>query len=196
MPPPLLRRSGARCDGIVAEYTEGFRRRMVERMTPPGAITATALAAEVGVTQPTLSRWLREAATVDDVAKSKRTKPKKPAPDADTPRRHASAWSAEEKFAAVLEAAAVSESALGGWLRAKGLHEEDLARFRDEVRNAAVAGMRPSTKPTKESAGDRKRIKELERELKRSNAALAETAAILVLRKKAVALWGEEGDDT
>jgi transposase len=194
LPPPLLRLSGARGDGIMAEYTEGFRRRMVERMTAPGAISATALAAEVGVTQPTLSRWLREAANVDDVARSKKTKTG--APDANTPRRHASAWSAEEKFAAVLEAAAVSDSALGGWLRAKGLHEEDLVRFRDEVRSAALAGMRPSTKPTKESAGDRKRIKELERELKRSNAALAETAAILVLRKKAVALWGEEGDDT
>jgi transposase-like protein len=167
---------------------------MVERMTAPGAISATALAAEVGVTQPTLSRWLREAANVDAVARSKKTKTG--APDANTPRRHASAWSAEEKFAAVLEAAAVSDSSLGGWLRAKGLHEEDLVRFRDEVRSAALAGMRPSTKPTKESAGDRKRIKELERELKRSNAALAETAAILVLRKKAVALWGEEGDDT
>jgi transposase len=169
---------------------------MVERMTPPRAITATALSAEVGVTQPTLSRWLREAGSVDDVAKSKRTRSKARAPDADTPRRHASAWSAEEKFAAVLEAAAVAESALGGWLRAKGLHEDDLTRFRDEVRSAAVAGMRPNTKPPKESAGDKKRIKELERELKRSNAALAETAAILVLRKKAVALWGEEGDDT
>ena len=43
---------------------------------------------------------------------------------------------------------------------------------------------------------EQKRIKELERDLKRSQAALAETAALLVLRKKAVALWGEEGEDT
>ena len=49
---------------------------MVQRMTPPGAISATALSAEVGVGQPTLSRWLREAASVDVVAKLKRTKPK------------------------------------------------------------------------------------------------------------------------
>lgn len=169
---------------------------MVQRMTPPRATSATALSAEVGVGQPTLSRWLREAATVDAVAKSKRPRPKPPTSDAVTPRRHASSWSAEEKFAAVLEAAAVAESTLGGWLRAKGLHEEDLKRFREEVRSAAIAGLRPSARATKESAGDKKRIKELERELKRSTAALAETAAILVLRKKAVALWGEEGGDT
>jgi transposase len=36
----------------------------------------------------------------------------------------------------------------------------------------------------------------LERGLRRTKAALAETAALLVLRKKAAALWGEEGDDT
>jgi len=39
-------------------------------------------------------------------------------------------------------------------------------------------------------------IKELERQLKRSQAALAETAALLVPRKRAVAVLGEEGDDT
>lgn len=166
---------------------------MVQRMTPPRATSAMALAAEVGVPQPTLSRWLREAATVGGVAKSKRSKPKPSVMKSPSSRTVAS-LSAEERVALVLEAAGLAEHELGAWLRAKGLHEEDLARFRDEVRKAAVAGLKP--RPTKESVSDKKRIKELERQLKRSNAALAETAAILVLRKKAVALWGEEGDDT
>lgn len=105
-----------------------------------------------------------------------------------TPLRHLHAICGDRRHAGL------DDGALGAWLREKGLHEEDLARFREEVRNAAVAGLGP--KPAKEAASDKKRIKELERELKRSNAALAETAAILVLRKKAVALWGEEGEDT
>jgi hypothetical protein len=84
----------------------------------------------------------------------------------------------------------VSEAELGEWLRRQGLHEEDLARFRE----AAISGLQPQR--PKGTNADAKRIKELERELKRSKAALAETAALLVLRKKAVALWGEEGDDT
>jgi hypothetical protein len=37
---------------------------------------------------------------------------------------------------------------------------------------------------------ERKRIKDLERELARKDRALAETAALLVLRKKASAIWG------
>ncbi len=41
---------------------------------------------------------------------------------------------------------------------------------------------------------DRQRIRELERELQRKEQALAETAALLVLRKKARAIWGEPED--
>ena len=39
------------------------------------------------------------------------------------------------------------------------------------------------------------RIKSLEKELRRKDAALAEAAALLILRKKADAIWGEEEDE-
>jgi hypothetical protein len=45
-----------------------------------------------------------------------------------------------------------------------------------------------------QTKADRKRIRELERELHRKEKALAEAAALLVLRKKLHALWGEDGD--
>lgn len=170
----------------MSEYSEAFRERMVQRMTGPRAVSATSLAAEVGVNQPTLSRWLREASILENVAKRKKKQE-------GTRHGSASQWSAEEKFDAVIEAASISESKLGEWLRGKGLHEEDLARFREEVRAAALGGLQPERA---RGGVEQKRIKELERHLKRSNAALAETAALLVLRKKAVALWGEEGEDT
>ena len=41
-----------------------------------------------------------------------------------------------------------------------------------------------------------KRIKELERELRRKDKALAETAALLVLQKKVREIWGDGDDDT
>jgi hypothetical protein len=61
------------------------------------------------------------------------------------------------------------------------------------TRRISRAFVSPSKKPRND---EQKRIKDLERELKRKEAALAETAALLVLRKKAGALWGEEGEDT
>ena len=39
---------------------------------------------------------------------------------------------------------------------------------------------------------ERQRSKALERELRRKEAALAETAALLTLRKKANVIWGDE----
>lgn len=169
---------------MAMEYSEAFRNRMVRRMIGPSAVSAHTLAGEVGVTQPTLSRWLRDASIVDAVKKPKRRRAERRA-------KRVSDWSAEEKLKAVVEAASLGEAELGAWLRQKGLLEEDLARFRAD----ALAGL---TKPRKgkSGTGEQKRIKELERELRRKDAALAETAAVLVLRKKAAALWGEEGEDT
>jgi transposase-like protein len=172
----------------MTEYSDGFRARMVERMTGARRMSANALAQEVGINQPTLSRWLRDAATVGDVSK-KKAKAKRSQPEGRRP----SEWSAEEKVRVVMAAATIAETELGPFLRREGLHEEDLARLRDEVRNAAVAGLTASKKPRSD---EQKRIKDLERELKRKEAALAETAALLVLRKKAGALWGGEGEDT
>ncbi len=151
-------------------------------------MSANALAQEVGIHQPTLSRWLREAGTVGDVSK-KKPKAKRSQPEGRRP----SEWSAEEKVRVVIASGALADVELGEFLRREGLHEEDLARFRDEVRSAAVAGLTTSKKPRSD---EQKRIKDLERELKRKEAALAETAALLVLRKKAGALWGGEGEDT
>jgi len=42
---------------------------------------------------------------------------------------------------------------------------------------------------------DSKRIRTLERELNRKDKALAETAALLVLSKKAEAIWGRKDED-
>ncbi len=175
------------------EYTEGFRARMIERMTGPRAISANALSREVGIHQPTLSRWLREAGTVAGVSK-KKSKPKPKPPAQSSGARSAAQWSAEEKVRVVMASAGVPEQDLGEFLRREGLHEDDLVRFREEVRSAAIAGLTPAKKPAR--GDEQKRIKDLERELKRKEAALAEAAALLVLRKKAGALWGGEGEDT
>ena len=93
----------------------------------------------------------------------------------------------------VLSAAAVGEAGLGALLRSEGLHEADLTRFRQE----ALDGLRAqSEKKPRGGSADEKRVKQLEKELRRKEKALAEAAAILVLRKKVQALWGDEGEDT
>lgn len=156
---------------------------MVSKMLGPNAVSANALADRVGVGHTTLSRWLREAKMgLVSRGKQKAT--------ATSKRRRQ--WTAAEKLRVVIEAGTLDEAGVGELLRREGLHAADLQHFRDE----ALAGLEAKPQSAGESP-EAKRIKELERELTRKDKALAEAAALLVLRKKLNALWGEaEGEDT
>jgi transposase-like protein len=159
---------------------------MVQKLTGPHAVSANALSSEVGIAQGTLSRWLKQAATLPSTMSP---------PDDDTKRPQD--WSPEEKVALVLEAAAVPSAELGAFLRRKGVHEAQLAEWRTQVTQGAVAAMRPPTRAQREAAAvEAKKIRQLEREILRKDKALAETAALLVLQKKVQAIWGDEDDDT
>jgi transposase len=109
---------------------------------------------------------------------------------ADTLTSRTKRWTAEEKLRVVAAAASLDEGELGILLRREGLHAADIARFRA----AALEGLTPAR--TSVVSADKQRIAQLERELHRKDRALAEAAAILVLRKKVQALWEGEGDDT
>lgn len=100
-------------------------------------------------------------------------------------------WKPEEKLRVLGQAEGLVGDALGELLRREGLHEADLA----EWRRAALGALGPSSKPASSSA-EARRMRELERELRRKDRALAETAALLVLKKKVQEYWGDEDDST
>ena len=79
------------------EYSAAFRKRMVERMMGPRAMSAMTLSAEVGVGQPTLSRWLRDASILARVFGMKDKDPKP-----------LSMWTSKEKLHAIVEPARFS----------------------------------------------------------------------------------------
>lgn len=165
------------------KYSEAFKTKMVQKML--AGRSANSIAHEVGINQPTLSKWLRDARTMPGVSK------RGSKPEGDKTGRRPEDWSAEEKLELVLQAQGLGEAELGELLRRRGLHEEQLARWKEAALASLKAGRKPSAKST-----DGKRIKELERELRRKEKALAEAAALLVLRKKAQALWGDEDAST
>jgi len=157
------------------EYSEQFKSKMVQKLAMPGGPSATALAKETGVPQSTLSRWLRKAGTVGSM-KNKRPQD----------------WSTEEKWQAVLEAEGLSGEELGAFLRRKGLYRAHLERWRAAMQSALGS----ETKSSKKRSPEARRVRELEKELRRKDKALAEASALLVLKKKAQAIWGDEDDDT
>jgi transposase-like protein len=167
-------------------YSQGFKARLVQRMLGREAISATALGREVGIAQPTLSRWARDARRLARMNSQK----KDPTP---SPRR---SWTAEEKLRVVLEAAALSDDELGAFLRREGLHESQLTEWRHCVTTASTEALRNRKKKASTRTPEAKKIRELERELRRKDKALAEVAALLALKKKVQEIWGDEDDDT
>ena len=147
------------------QYSQAFRQKLVQKMMGPHARSATALSAEVGIPQPTLSRWLREAHTWEAVSKSK---PKKSPPTKK--------WPPQEKLRVVHETSTLSEEELGEYLRREGVREGQLAQWREAL-EGAVSGTQKKAKASPEA----KRLKELERELRRKDKALAEVSALLLL---------------
>jgi transposase len=162
--------------GLRPEYTAAFRVEMIRRMTGPGATSARTLSRETGVGQPTLSHWLREARTLPVVSDAKKTSLRSP----------------EEKMRLVVASAGLEGEELGAFLRQEGVHEVELRDWRKAMLEG-LSGGRPVP-----SSSDSKTIKGLEKELRRKDRALAEVAALIVLKKKAQALGllEPEDDDT
>jgi transposase-like protein len=169
---------------VVVEYSEGFRRRMIERLAGPGAISAAALGKEVGVAQSTLSKWLRDASTLSSMGNKKDER----RVGAQSPRK----WSGVEKLQIVLEAAAIPDAELGEFLRKRGIHEADLKAWRELTLNA----LEGSDKSTKHSAAADRRIKELEQDLAKKEKRLKAVNALLDLQKKVREIWGDAEEPT
>jgi transposase-like protein len=163
-----------------ARYSTAFKQKMVEKLLHPNGPSAWALSRECGVTYTTLSRWESDARTLGGMSKKKDTEKRK-------------RWTTEEKLRIVTQASELSDDELGAFLRREGVHTSQLEQWR-EVVHGAFGGQSPEAR--RRTLADRKRIRELERELNRKEKALAEAAALMWLKKKAQAIWGDEDDDT
>jgi transposase-like protein len=152
---------------------------MVRRMLGPSAKSATALADEVGIHQPTLSRWLRDARILNGTMSHQKKTTQK--------------WTSSEKLRIVLAASQLKDDELGAFLRREGVHEHHLERWRSAVLAALdEEGAKKPRGPSPEA----KELAIVQRDLRRKDKALAEVSALLVLKKKADAIWGVVDDDT
>jgi transposase len=147
--------------------------RAVARLLPPESTSVDDLSREIGVSTSTLERWRSQA--LSDAGREQ-------------------VWTAAARFDAVLTTAAMDEAAKSAWCRAKGVYLHDLTAWRQSATDA-LAGPQESRASPKQTKLDRKRIKELERDLRRKEKALAEAAALLVLSKKVSAIFNQDTDE-
>ena len=136
------------------------------------------LAKAEGISKTALYRWKQELLAESTIMPKSNKSPEN--------------WSSSTKFAIVVETMRLTETELSEYCREKGLYPEQVKRWK----SACIEGNNEAKKQSKikssEIKAHKKQIQQLEREIHRKDKALAETAALLVLRKKLNALWEEE----
>ena len=162
-------------------YSAERKAAVLKKLLPPHCLSVAELSRQEGISDATLYTWRKQAAAGGEVVSGSE--------------KSTSKWSAQAKLSVVIETANLSEIELSEYCREKGLYPAQL----QEWRQACLDGQSASTQRTQservQSKADKKRIRELERELNRKEKALAEAAALLVLRKKLNALWGNDDGD-
>ncbi len=88
-----------------------------------------------------------------------------------------------------------SQYHLAEQLRQKGLYVEQIKAWKADSLRGFMSSREQELEAKRQRQSDQKEIKQLKRELREKEKALAETAALLVLRKKLHAFWEIEDED-
>jgi len=161
------------------QYSEEFKSSIIAKMLPPNSMSVPELARETGIPKDTLYTW--------------RIKQQRANGDAPAKQTASGELRSEEKFAVVIETASLNEIERSEYCRRKGLYPEQISAWRNSCLQAnAGVPIKVDRERLRQQA---KEIKRLETELQRKEKALAETAALLVLKKKVHRLWEESEDE-
>lgn len=157
-------------------YAQERKAAILGKLLPPCNHPVPEVAEAEGISEATLYNWLKQARQEGvAVPGSGKASPE--------------SWSGAAKFAVALETAGMTAAELSDYCRSKGLYPEQVERWRQACIAGAQAGDQAEKAALKQA---RQQIRQLEKELRRKDKALAESAALLVLRKKLNALWEDE----
>jgi transposase len=163
------------------KYSTEFKGSIIARMLPPNNVSVPELSKETGIPKDTLYTWR---------IKHRKSNCRKQQADC----AQISDMSSEEKYCIVVETASMNEQELSVYCRRKGLFAEQIKAWRAECMKANAHKSEKGVNGTiirKQS----QKIKSLESELRRKEKALAETAALLVLKKKVQEIFAEQEDE-
>jgi len=154
-------------------YTKEFKESVLKRLEEPTNDTITTLSEELGIPRTTIYQWIKK--------ENKNTTNHKPS----------NKWTSQDKFQAVLETSTLTERELAEYCRRKGIYVEEIHIWKEQCLKANATTIEDPQKLKEALKEEKDKIRKLEKELRFKEKALAETAALLVLRKKANAIWGD-----
>jgi len=160
-------------------YPEEIKKEVLERVTGSEKESITKVSLDKKINKGTIYKWIKEAEVKAGIKIL----------------RLNGDWTTEEKFHMVLESATLSEQDLGEYCRRKGIYRDNIKSWKSQCINANNGSIEDPKKLKTELKEERDKIKKIEKELRFKEKALAETAALLVLRKNVHAIWGDQEED-
>jgi len=158
---------------VSQERSEEFRRAAVEKYHNRGSRSVEEIAQLLGVSSWSLDHWSKQHGNADRMKRERRRGER----------------SGQEKLKAVIEYEGLAQDERGEYLRREELQSEHIEGWKKSM-EVGLGGSARSAAERSERVADKKKIQELERELRRKDKALAETTALLVLKKNRLDLGG------
>ena len=155
-------------------HSKEFKESIVQKIMMPGGPTIMQIAEKNGLNHSSIRNWIKIYANQSSMKKSKE-------------------WSPERKLIAVAQSLTMTENEIGEFLRSNGLHTNELEEWKQLFYSSLKSVGRPKLDP--ELVELRAKEKELSRDLKRKDKALAEMSARVILLKKSHLLFGVNEED-
>lgn len=163
-------------------YSTEKKESVLRKLSPPFSLSYSALSREEGIPLTTVYTWHKKQ--IERVGEMNNRQERK-----------STIWTCEERFSAIVETAKLSEIELSEYCREKGLYPEQLKEWRAAFLDNGAQKAKSNQQLNTQNKADKRRISQLEKELRRKEKALAEAAALLILRKKLDAFYGEGSEE-
>lgn len=165
----------------MSRYSPERKEAVLKKLLPPLNMTVAEVAKLEGIGLQTLYNW-----------RNKIRSEGKPVPGKT---KTSQQWSSEAKLAVVIQTAHLNEAELSIYCRENGLYPEQIKDWKQDFLNGVSKAPEQKKLDAEQAKKDKKHVRLLEKELKRKDRALAETAALLVLRKKLNAFYEDDEED-
>ena len=159
-------------------YSRSVKVGVLKKVLPPESRNIASVSRETGISHQTIRNWINKEASGSLDEKDGEKGPRN--------------LSSIEKYQLLMESKKIPKEELGEFLRKRGLHSQHLTLWDQEFAEMVKDNGKKQEKKVRDL---QKKVRELEKELNRKDKALAETAALLVLKKKLNLLMGDPKDD-
>jgi transposase-like protein len=166
-------------------FSEDIKKIMVMKLLQPRGPSVLELSNKEGISKTALYNWLKKYNSVN--------RKDNPMSIATIKKPVSNGLTAEDKFKAIIDTNALTDTELGTYCREQGIYATNLQEWKQQCLNSFAPIQNNEYK--NKYLHLEKDLKKLKSELNRKDRALAEASALLILQKKAALIWGDLKDD-